>query len=346
MIYNKELRRFFIGLSRLFFGYGSAAAADQALIDAAKKEGEVVWYTTQIVDQIARPIADAFQTRYGIKASLVRADSNDVALRIANEGKAGHPQGDVIDGQSAAATLERQGLLLQWAPDAATRLPQQYVDARGYWTATNVLVIEPGFNTSLVPKGTEPKDLERSPRPEMERQNGLERQSGRFDGTRFRRSGSSRMGRGKGHGVFAAARCAEHRRAEVGRTRCLLDQVIAGEYAIGLQLGNNQVAFESRRGAPIGWIAMQPALVIMSAVSVVKGSPHPNAAKLLVDFILSDESQKLFRDADYIPVDPAVDPRDPASRPDGVKFRAVYMTPEELDGSMGQWKKIFDDLFR
>ncbi len=42
-------------------------------------------------------------------------------------------------------------------PDAAAQLPKEYVDKAGYWTATNLLVIEPGFNTNLVPKGTEPK---------------------------------------------------------------------------------------------------------------------------------------------------------------------------------------------
>ncbi len=84
----------------------------------------------------------------------------------------------------------------------------------------------------------------------------------------------------------------------------------------------------------------------MSAISVIKGAPHPDAGKLLIDFILSEEGQSLFRDADYIPVDPKIELHDPSLRPDGVNFRAVYMTPEDLDGSMGKWKRIFDDLFR
>ena len=41
----------------------TASAADKALIDAAKKEGQVTWYTVQIVDQIVRPIADAFERK-------------------------------------------------------------------------------------------------------------------------------------------------------------------------------------------------------------------------------------------------------------------------------------------
>ena len=66
-----------------------ALALDQALVDAARKEGRVVWYTTQIVNQFARPAAEAFEKKYGIHVDYVRADSNEVALRILNEGRAG-----------------------------------------------------------------------------------------------------------------------------------------------------------------------------------------------------------------------------------------------------------------
>ncbi len=66
-----------------------AQALDQALIDAAKKEGRVVWYTTQIVNQFARPAAEAFEKKYGIRVDYIREDSNEVALRILNEGRAG-----------------------------------------------------------------------------------------------------------------------------------------------------------------------------------------------------------------------------------------------------------------
>src|ERR1700743_2201110 len=104
-----------------------AFAADPALIDAPKKEGTVVWYTGLIVDQFVRPAAAAFEQKYGIKVDYVRADSVDVALRMFNEAKAGHPQSDVFDG-FAAPGLKKQGLVAQWLPDAAKTLPKQFVD--------------------------------------------------------------------------------------------------------------------------------------------------------------------------------------------------------------------------
>ncbi len=61
---------------------------------------------------------------------------------------------------------------------------------------------------------------------------------------------------------------------------------------------------------------------------------------------ISEDGQKLYRAADYLPVDPKVPPRDPSLRPDGVTFRAITMTPEEIDASMPKWVGIYNDLFR
>src|SRR5438270_9926987 len=61
-----------------------ALAADADLVAAAKQEGEVVWYTTQIVNQFSRPAAEAFQRRYGVRVNYVRGDSVELAARLLN----------------------------------------------------------------------------------------------------------------------------------------------------------------------------------------------------------------------------------------------------------------------
>ena len=70
-------------------GATPAAAADPALIAAAREEGQVTWYTSLIVNQLGRPAMEAFQKRYGIRVNLVRADSVELAARILNEAQAG-----------------------------------------------------------------------------------------------------------------------------------------------------------------------------------------------------------------------------------------------------------------
>src|SRR3954470_778097 len=80
-----------------FVAAGSACAADAALIAAAKKEGEVVWYSIQIISQLVRPVSAAFEKKYGIKVRATRNNSNEVAVKIFNESRAGRVQSDVFD---------------------------------------------------------------------------------------------------------------------------------------------------------------------------------------------------------------------------------------------------------
>ena len=91
---------------------------------------------------------------------------------------------------------------------------------------------------------------------------------------------------------------------------------------------------------------MNPAFEYPSTAAVTKDAPHPNAGKLFLDFRVSPEGQALYRDADYMPVDPDVPPKDPAFRPDGDKFKANYVPPWELDTAIANWAKIYDQVFK
>ena len=58
----------------------SALAADAALIEAARGEGRVVWYTGFVIEQLARPLAEAFEAKYGVRVEYVRANSADLGF--------------------------------------------------------------------------------------------------------------------------------------------------------------------------------------------------------------------------------------------------------------------------
>ena len=133
----------------------AANAADAALIAAAKKEGEVVWYSTQIISQLVRPVTTAFEKKYpGIKVRSTRANATETAVKILNESRAGRVQSDLFDGTTTVVPLKKEGFVLQWLPDAAKEYPDDVKDPEGYWIANNLFIITPGFNTGLVPKGT------------------------------------------------------------------------------------------------------------------------------------------------------------------------------------------------
>ena len=322
-----------------------ACAADQAMIDAAKKEGQVVWYTTQIIDQFARPAAAAFEKRYGIKVSYVRANSNEVALRVLNEAKAGKMQADVFDGTGATASLKKEGIVAKFIPENAKRFPKEYSDSEGYWVATNLYVLTPGYNTELIRKGTQPKTFQDLLDPKYKGKIAWNSTSSSSAGPGFVGIVLETMGEEKGIAYLRDLAKQQPTGLAVA-ARQVLDQVIAGEYAIALNIFNNHAVISAAKGAPVDWIPMDPALGVLSVISVTKDAPHPNAGRLFLEFLMSEDGQKIYRDAEYLPVDPNVPPKDLALRPDGVKFRAIYKTPEDIDREMPRWAEIFKSIFR
>jgi ABC-type Fe3+ transport system substrate-binding protein len=325
---------------------GRAYAIDAATVAAAKREGEVTWYSTQIINQLVRPVAAAFEKKYpGIRVRYIRANATEIAIKILNESRAGNPQSDVFDGTSTVVPLKREGYVLQWLPEAAKSFPALYRDPEGYWIASHIFINTPGYNTALVPKGGEPKTYQDLLDPKWRGKivwDGLPSASG---GTGFIATVLAEMGEEKGMEYLRAF--AKQKVVNVAASaREVLDQVIAGEYPLALQIFNHHAVISAKKGAPVDWIKMEPATGTLSTVSIHKNAPHPNAAKLLFDFIISDEGQKVFRDADYLTADPAVLPREPSLTPEGGHFRTRFFSPEALEDSTPKWSQIFDQLFR
>lgn len=322
-----------------------ASAADAALIAAAKKEGQVVWYTTQIVNQFVRPAAAAFEKKYGIKVNYVRADSKGVALRVLNEGKAGQVQADVFDGTAGVAPLKQQNLVAKFIPDSAARLDKQFVDAQGYWTATNLYVLSPSYNTELVAKADVPKDVFDLLKP-------------RWKGKMVWNDSPTMSGAGGFIGLIIETMGEQKGREYLKKlaqqnifplhasAREVLNNVIVGESELSLNIFNNHAVISAAKGAPVAWIPMQPVVGVLSVAALTKGARHENAGKLLIDFLVSPEGQKIFQEADYIPIDPKLAPRNPELKPDGVKLKAVYFSPEQIEALMPKWMSIHAEYFR
>jgi ABC-type Fe3+ transport system substrate-binding protein len=343
--YSFRFRLGLVGAICLTLAAASVHAADPALIAAAKKEGQVTWYTTQIINQFGRPAIDAFQRQYGIRVNVVRADSIELAARMLNEAQAGRLQNDVFDGTATATAIKKSGIALKWLPDRARLWPKEYWDPEEYWVATNIYVHTPAYNTNLVPKGSEPRSLSDLLDPKWRGKMAWATHATSSGALGFIGVVLAELGEAPGKAYLG-----ELARQNIiqlgGSARAVVDQAIAGEYPVVLQIFNHQPVISARRGAPIDWIPMNPAMAVLSVAGVTKDAPHPNAGKLLVDFFISDEGQKLFRDADYIPVAPDVPPRDPALRPDGKSFRGIFFSPEQSDVSMPHWMDVYNEIFR
>lgn len=325
-------------------GTSPAGAADAALVAAARQEKEVVWYTVQTIPQLVRPLVDAFEAKYGVTVSYVRANSSDVALRIENEAKGGRVLADVFDGTGTLPPLKRDNLVLAWVPDFTRTWPKEVTDPDAYWVATNYFVNTIAINTELVPPAAEPHHWSDLLDPQWRGRMAWGSSPSSSAGPGFIALILKDYGEEKGIAYLAALARQDIAGIPVA-ARQVLDQVIAGEYAIGIMMFNHHAVISAGLGAPVKWLPFSPSLVTVNTVSVLKDAPHPNAAKLFVDFMMSEEGQAIFRDNDYLPTHPLVPPRMPELIPDGKLFRGVFLSQDEIDAGMPGWMKLFGALF-
>src|SRR5262249_26438239 len=128
--------------------------------------------------------------------------------------------------------------------------------------------------------------------------------------------------------------------------RAVLDRVIAGEYAMGLEMNGTHAHISAAMGAPIAWVPLDPVSMTLQAAGITAKAPHPNAARLFLDFMISRAGQDVFRDRDYIPMHPDVPAKSPELKPETGGYKAVVYSPEEVDANAKHWAAIFQEIFR
>jgi ABC-type Fe3+ transport system substrate-binding protein len=319
-------------------------AADNALYEAAKKEGKVVWYTSLIVNQAVRPLVAAFERKYpGVEVEYARGDSGPNAIKVIDEARAGKVVGDVFDGIATAPPLLKAGLVEQFTPTDAGKYPPAFRDPEGRWNALVVYFLTPGINTQLVGKD-EIKTAADLLDPKWK---------GKIAWSTDPWSGSAvyvgsvlqTMGEDKGMAFLRALAKQDIVNVEA-TNRAILDQVILGQYAIALSIFNHHAEISAAKGAPVAWLKVQPISAPFHSIGLVKNAPHPNAGKLLIDFLLSQEGQQTFADVGYLPAMPSVPAKVPGLKPEAGGFAANFISPATMSANIDRWIAIKKELFQ
>ncbi len=321
-----------------------AHAADNALYEAAKKEGSAVWYTSLIVNQAVRPLVEAFQKKYpGVTVKYARADSGPNAIKVIDEARAGKVVGDVFDGIATAPPLLKAELVAPFTPSDAGKYPPEMRDPDGRWNALVVYFLTPGINTQIVGKD-EIKTAQDLLNPIWK---------GKIAWSTDPWSGCAvyvgsilqTMGEDKGMAFLRAL--AKQDIINVDATnRAILDQVILGQYPIALSIFNHHAEISAQKGAPVAWLKTEPISAPFHSIGLVKNAPHPNAGKLLIDFLLSEEGQKTFASVGYLPAMPSVPAKVPGLKPEAGGFKANLISPATMSANIDRWIKIKKDLFQ
>jgi ABC-type Fe3+ transport system substrate-binding protein len=321
----------------------AARAADTALYEAAKKEGQVVWYTSLIVNQAVRPLVEAFNKKYpGVEVKYARGDSGPNAIKVINEARAGKVEGDVFDGIATTPPLLKAGLVEKFIPADADKYPEGMRDPEGRWNVLIVYFLTPGINTQIVGKD-EIKTAQDLLNPKWK---------GKIAWSTEPSSGApvyvgaalQMMGEDKGMDFLRAL--AKQDIVNVDATnRAILDQVILGQYAIALSIFNHHAVLSEKKGAPTTWLKVEPIPAPFHSIGLVKNAPHPNAAKLLIDFLLSEEGQRTFADVEYLPAMPSVQAKTPEVKPEAGAFKATFISPAMAADNIDHWVQVKKELF-
>src|SRR5437879_11899635 len=214
-----------------------AAEISPELIAKARQEGQVTYYTDLIVDQIVRPLTTAFEAKYGIKVAFTRGDSQVNSIKLLNEYRAGRVVADVFGLTSAMEVLIASGAVRQFTANNAEELPPQYRDPDRYWVSSHLFVLTPGLNTSLVPAAQRPKSYEDLLLPYWKGRMAW-KMNDLSGGPGFIGNVLTHMGEERGM-AYLRQLARQDIKVLNASARAILDQVIAGEYAMALQIFNH-----------------------------------------------------------------------------------------------------------
>ena len=304
------------------------------LIEGAKKEGSLVWYTSTSVEDIKR-IFDAFNKKYPfIKTEFYNAGSARIFNRILNEARVGKVFFDVVAVRGVEThQLINGGFLQRYMSPEASAYPQGFKDARGYWVdyfdAYNIIA----YNTKLVPKDQAPKSWEDLLDPKWKSKISMDEEMYSWYAAIAVAWGRERAQR------YMRALAKQDIQLRSGQT--LIAQLMAaGEFHMGVALAH-RIEKMKEQGAPVEWVTtLDPVTVSLHPLAVAAKAPHANSAKLFIDFLLSREGQQLVLAIGRTPSRPGIDTKMQA------KNLKLFPIPPELGEHYNQYQKEFREIFR
>lgn len=300
------------------------------LIEAAKAEGKLTLYTSTPVDDI-KHITDAFTEKYGIPVETWRSGSEDVLQRVATEAKGGLNAVDVIAvNAKEMEAMSREQLLQRMESPYLKDLVPIAIPEHQEWIGVELYTFVQGYNTNKVNGADVPKTYEDLLDTKWKGQLGIEASD-----VSWLAQIAKDMGEEKGIQYFRDLVATNGVSVRDGHS-LLAELVASGEVPMALTLYSWKAEQLKQAGAPFDWFAIEPAMTIPGGAGVAKKAPHPNAAVLFFDFMLSD-GQQIFADITHVPSSTKVD-----TTLNDLEMRLIE--PTVLLDEFDKWMKLWDEI--
>lgn len=261
------------------------AALPAATADAAKKEGVVVWYATMNTKDLNATADEFMRTHPGIKVQTLRLGSSQLPARVATEQRGGKFNADVISGDDfQVSQLVAIGAFEKYKPSEADKFLKDTVDPNGYWVNlyqnTTVLAWNP--DRLKADKLKPPSSFADFAKPEWKGKFGVD------TGALNWYLGELQVNKANADVIKRIA--ANEPQKTSGHTQTV-EQLASGEFDATPTAYGYMADQQKRKGKKIDFVNPSPLLVSLNPIGIAKNAPHPNAARVLVEWLLSKEGQ-------------------------------------------------------
>jgi iron(III) transport system substrate-binding protein len=308
---------------------------EKVLYDGAKKDGKLMWYTSLT----GGPNTDApkvFAAKYpGITVEVYRGDSDALISRVTQEAQAKRYIVDSIETTfPVLKVMQDSKLLAPYFSPYLAQYPDEVKERAGngrvYWATDRESYIGLAYNTNVVQGNAVPKNFEDLLKPELKDKIGFATSDTglRVISAMLKSKGSEFLQKLKGQQISLHSVSG----------RAILDMVVSGELGVSPTVFLSHSRVSISKGAPIKWVAMDLVPTNSGGVALPANAPHPYAALLFGDFLLSPDGQKFLG---KYGLDSAVN-KPPFKR----YYAEAGMTAEQYDKENEKWEKLLREIGR
>jgi iron(III) transport system substrate-binding protein len=306
----------------------TGADRTQRLIAGAKKEGVVNIYSSVTVDDM-KVLSAAFEKKYGVKLQAWRASSESILQRTMIEYRGGRYDVDAIETSAVEMeSLHRERLLQEVKSPHLPDITPGALRPHREWVGDRLNIISQGYNTNLVKKEDVPKSYEDLLHPRWKGKLGIEADDAVWFATL-----ATEMGEAKAVRLFREMARTNGLSVRKGHT-LIANLVVSGEVPYAITVYHYKVEQLKNSGAPIEWYVIPPGIARFLGAGVMRRAPHPHAAILFLDFMLS-VAQSLLLDRDFTPTNMKV-------KPLNVPFKVVE--PALVLDQGDKWQKLYEEI--
>jgi iron(III) transport system substrate-binding protein len=311
------------------------ADRETLLYAGAKTEGKIIWYTSLAGDSY-KEIVKAFETKYpGVKVESYRAAGAELVVRLEEEAKARRNIADTIETTEGSLIFLRDEKLLRpydsphldkYPEDGKERADKNLV----YWALARESYIGFAYNKTLVPKDAVPKNFDGLFHPHLKGKMGI----------------SIGQTSDKIIGAMIKTRSEEFARKLKGQEMklysidapALVNTIASGEIAASPAIFQTHTLLAASKGAPVEWVPMDLVPTNVGSAAVAANPPHPYAALLMTDFLLSPDGQRVLEKYYY----------GSGAKDSGFKkWRPEHgLTTDQYEKELERWDKLLNSITR